>query len=125
MRAAAELSRVRPAAGRPALAAGGARELTPPTLTPPPPCARPGRHVEAIDICHKVLSETKKQYGREYPKIRTSVLEKARSALRLGSKDTPYVGWTKRAGASSPAACLPRLPLACSRASARAATCMR
>jgi len=47
------------------------------------------KHVEAIDICHKVLSETKKQYGREYPKIRTSVLEKARSALRLGSKDTP------------------------------------
>ena len=35
------------------------------------------RYVEAIDVCHKVLS----QYP-DYPKIRKDVLEKARQALR-------------------------------------------
>ena len=47
------------------------------------------KYVEAIDICHKVLLETKIQYGIEYPKIRASVLDKARASLRLGVKDTP------------------------------------
>ena len=36
------------------------------------------RYVEAIDVCHKVLSVYK-----DYPKIRKDILEKARMCLRM------------------------------------------
>lgn len=39
---------------------------------------RAKRHVDAIDVCHKVLA-----VNSAYPKIRKDILDKARAALRM------------------------------------------